>query len=150
MPRIEIKEIGPGKLGVYINWPVYGTTGHHWFSVLGNPASCARYGRLFIDRANADERRKEALAGTWVEGSGDPTDRDECPGAMFLPENHLPSDVRACDAETNQMLGRDLKNALPKYKDVTPTGAWAAWEVRFFFNATQFQALPGSVVYRAG
>lgn len=135
--RIEVKETQPGKVAVYINTTRYGSTGKHWADVLGSPRAASKYGKLTIDRPGAKRRRKDALAGWETEGPGDPTDLDECPGAMFLCSTQAVAHVEACDAGTNRSLGSDLKTALTNYPDWT--------EVVFHFKQSQFSALPGKV-----
>jgi hypothetical protein len=145
MPRVEVKEVEQGGkvivTAVYIDPNRYGSTGHHWARALGESAVARRYGKLFIDRPNAAQRRTEALEGSWKVGRGDPADLDECPGAMFRPSIHVPSDVELCDAGSNRALGTDLKNALAKYRDWT--------EVQFHFKKSTFDALSGTVTHRA-
>ena len=144
MSRIEVKEVERGGkvivTAVFIAAHRYGATGCHWERVLGNPTLARRYGKLFIDRPSAERRRREALENSWIVGRGDPTDIDECPGAMFRPSNHVPSDVEACDASSNRALGSDLASALRIYRDWT--------EVVFHFKRSGFDALPGKVTYR--
>ncbi len=53
---IATKEIAPGVIEIAIHTSMYGQAGTHWRKVLGGPNHNG-YGRIFIQRYGANERR---------------------------------------------------------------------------------------------
>ena len=128
---ITTREIRPGVVEVVIPATSYGQAGAHWRKVLDGPNHNG-YGRLFIQRYGANQRRYwHCYAfGDWYKGEVGPN-RDECPGAMFIwPYSLKPADVDVVDAVDNQTLGRDLGAALRLYPQKDSNDLW---EVVFRF-----------------
>jgi hypothetical protein len=127
---ILVTEIRAGVLRVLIQVSAYGQAGAHWRKVLDGP-NHKGYGRIYIQRHGANSRRYENcydLAGYYKGCAG--ANIDECPGAMFIWTSMKDADVEAIDAIDNQALGRDLGNALRKYKQKDEKDLW---EVQFRF-----------------
>ena len=115
-----------GVIEITIVTSAYGQAGDHWRSVLERSSS--RFGRIYIQRAGAAERRRWHTAGNyeWYRGEQG-ANQDECPGAMFIWTRDVAPHVEAVDAIDNQNLGRDMKNALRRYRDAQ------MWQVKFRF-----------------
>ena len=127
---ILVTEIRAGVLQVLIRASAYGQAGVHWRKVLDGP-NHKGYGKIYIQRFGANRRRYENcydLAGYYKGCTG--ANIDECPGAMFIWTTMKDADVEAIDAIDNQALGRDLGNALRKYKQKDEKDLW---EVQFLF-----------------
>jgi hypothetical protein len=121
---IWTKEILPGVIQVTIATAHYGQAGRHWRRVLEGPHHNG-YGRIFIQRFGAEQRRTWHCYPhrVWYKGQKG-VNQDECPGAMFIWTGDKEADVEALDAIDNQTLGRDLKNVLLPYKQGDENDLW--------------------------
>lgn len=120
-----------GVVTVTINTAFYGDAGKHWRDILDKP-NHGGYGRIFIQRDGADQRRKDACWELKGLHAGNPAaNLDECPGAMFIWSNsYKAADVEPLCATANQSLGRDIGLELRQYPQKTPADLW---EVKFKF-----------------
>lgn len=127
---IHVHEGSPGIITVCIHTSAYGQAGAHWRGVLKGP-NHGGYGRIYIQRSGANERRNEACAELrWHYRGQKGANVDECPGAMFIWTGGKLAHVEAVDAIDNQKLGRDLGGKLRRFKQKSPKDLW---EVRFRF-----------------
>lgn len=113
---------GTGIILCSITWQKYGDAGQHWKDQLTGK-NLLKWGKIYID-ANEKEQglnRREALA-PFRDSRRDltareklearATNRDECPGAMFVWETRQTADVEPLCAVSNQELGRHMYAAL--------------------------------------
>ena len=127
---ILTKEITPGKIEITIFTAVYGQAGKHWKGTLSGPQN-GGYGKIYIQRFGAQKRRYCHIRDNYSYYKGEKgANQDECPGAMFIWSSSKEPSVEAIDAIDNQKLGRELGNALRKYKQKTEEDLW---EVKFTF-----------------
>jgi hypothetical protein len=128
---ILASEVAPGVVQVLIHTHVYGQAGEHWKQRLNGP-NHGGYGRIFIQRYGANQRRYQHcydLKGYYV-GSG--ADIDECPGAMFIwPFTDKEVSTEAIDAIDNRSLGSALGLALRQFEQKDDRDLW---EVLFRFT----------------
>lgn len=122
---ITATEIKSGLIEVVIQVNAYGDAGAHWKEALGGK-NHGGYGKIYIERYGAKERRKDNL---WVlkpfyRGAGIHINLDEAPGAMFIHSTDKEVSVEPLCAVSNQKLGRDLGNALRKFKQNSPQELW--------------------------
>jgi hypothetical protein len=128
---IVAREVGAGVVEVTLSSSAYGQAGAHWKHVLDGPNHNG-YGRLFIQRYGANQRRYWHCygEGDWYRGVKG-ANMDECPGAMFIwPFSLKHPHVEAIDAIDNQRLGRELGAALRPYSQRDENDLW---EVVFRF-----------------
>lgn len=127
---ITAQLIHPGVVQVRILTRVYGQAGKHWRRVLGGP-NHGGYGRIFIERTGANQRRYENCYDSRGDYRGNPAiNLDECPGAMFIWTGSKEADVEPICAVDNQKLGRELGHALRPYPQRKKIDLW---EVVFRF-----------------
>jgi hypothetical protein len=128
---ISATESKPGVITLTIVTAAYGDAGEHWRRVLDKP-SHGGYGRIYVERAGARARRRDACWELSGLHRGNPAcNLDECPGAMFIWANaDVAAHVEPLDADANQRLGRAMGAALRPFKQVTPKDLW---EVEFRF-----------------
>ncbi len=120
-----------GVVTVTIITAVYGDAGRHWKDVLDKP-NHGGYGKIYIQREGAEQRRREACWSLRGLHAGNPAaNLDECPGAMFIWTNSgKEADVEPLCATANQKMGRELGQALQQFAQATPADLW---EVKFRF-----------------
>lgn len=125
-------EIRPGVIEVVIQTNMYGDAGQHWKDTLSGP-NHGGYGKIYIQRFGIEERRKDSLweLKPYYKGEGIHINLDEAPGAMFIYTANKAVSVEALDAVSNQKLGRELGNALRKFKQNSEN---ELWEVIFRFT----------------
>jgi hypothetical protein len=120
MSKVTAVEREDGVIIVRIPVAAYGDAGLHWRTVLGGSGR-ARFGSIYLQRFDATERREAStyyLKGIW-EGTG--LDRDECPGAMFIFTGCVGYDVREVSAHMNRKLGSDMRHALSRFEQPSPS-----------------------------
>ena len=120
-----------GVVTITIVTKAYGDAGQHWRDVLDKP-NHGGYGKIYIQRDGAKQRRREACWSLNGLHAGNPAaNLDECPGAMFIWSNaEKEADVEPLCADANQRFGRDMGAQLRKYAQQTPADLW---EVKFKF-----------------
>lgn len=124
------RESAPGVITLTIVARAYGQAGEHWRNTLSGPDN-GGYGRIYIERSDAEARRRMHTAGlrSYYRGQVG-ANIDECPGAMFIWTAPKAPSTEAVDAIDNQALGRDMGRALRPFQ---PTSTGDMWEVRFLF-----------------
>jgi len=128
---VKALELRPGVVTITIARAIYGEAGEHWCRVLNGPNHNG-YGRIFIQRFGANQRRYWHCYGhgDWYRGEAG-SNRDECPGAMFIwPYSLKSASVEDIDATDNQLLGRDMGLALRRFHQKDHRDLW---EVVFRF-----------------